>query len=139
MAEEGLDVVIANGKKPNILLDILNGRDVVSTTIRASNKSISSLKKWLAHSNDFSKGEIHINRCLEDRLNDSKAVSILPIGVVGVVGHFEVDDVVKIISETGDELGIGKVSFDCDTCKSILGLQQQKPIIHYDYLYLYKN
>ena len=139
LAEEGLDVIIANGKRPNILLDILSGRDVASTTIRSSNKSISSLKKWLAHSNDFSKGEIHINACLEDRLNDSKAVSILPIGVVKVIGHFEIDDVVKIISDTGDELGIGKVSSDSDTCKNILGLQQQKPIIHYDYLYLYKN
>ena len=139
LAEEGIEVIIANGKKAGLLVDLLEGEHALCTRIQCDTKSISSVKKWLAHSEDFSKGEIHINVGLEERLNNSKAVSILPIGVMKVVGNFEIDDVVKIISESDDELGIGKISVDSKTCNNIIGLSQQKPIIHYDYLYIYKN
>lgn len=139
LSEEGIEVIIANGKRPNILIDILDGNNVPHTAIKSVDKTISSVKKWLAHSDDFCKGEIHVNAGLEEKLMTTDAISILPIGIEKIVGFFEIDDVVKIINTKGVELGVGKVSMDSEASVRVLGKSQQKPIIHYDYLYIYKN
>lgn len=63
VADEGITVIIANGKKDNILVDLLaKDSRTVCTRFIPSNKPVSSVKKWIAHSEGFAKGEIHINR-----------------------------------------------------------------------------
>ena len=58
-----ITVIIANGKKDNILVDLLaKDSRTVCTRFIPSNKPVSSVKKWIAHSEGFAKGEIHINR-----------------------------------------------------------------------------
>lgn len=138
VAEEGIEVIIANGKKDNILVDLLREEDTLCTRFVPTPKVISSVKKWLAHSEDFSKGEIHINDGLMDAIEKNKAISILPIGVTKIVGNFEIDDIVKIIDSNGQQIGIGRTAYDNIEAEKILGKNNQKPIIHYDYLYIDK-
>ena len=137
IADQGINVYIANGKKENILLQLSEDKsDVICTRFVASADEVSSVKKWIAHSKGFAKGEIHINENAAKALTGEKAVSLLPIGVVSIIGEFEKDDIVKIIGPFGNSLGVGKVQFESKKAREILGKKNQKPLIHCDYLYL---
>lgn len=137
IADEGIDVVIANGKREDILIDLLNKKkDTVSTLFKSSRTEVSGVKKWLAHSDGFAKGEIYINENAEKALIGSNAVSLLPVGIIKISGNFEKDDIVKIFSEKGKLLGVGKAQYNSEKTTQILGKKNQKPLIHYDYLYL---
>ena len=137
IADEGIDVYIANGKKDNILLQLLDKNvKVVATHFRASTDEVSSVKKWIAHSEGFAKGEIRINENAVAALQGEKAVSLLPVGVVAITGEFEKDDIVKIIDIAGKTLGVGKVQYDSRKATELIGKKNQRPLVHYDYLYL---
>ena len=137
IADQGIDVYIANGKKENILIQLLDKKsDVVCTRFVASSGEFSSVKKWIAHSQGFAKGEIHVNHNAAIALKGEKAVSLLPIGATKIVGEFEKDDIVKIIDNNGIELGIGKVQYNNEKATDMLGKKNQKPLVHCDYLYL---
>ena len=137
VAEEGIPVFIANGKKEDILTSLLQKNSTtVCTEFIAANKRASNMKKWLAHSEGFAKGEIHINQGAESALIDSKAASLLPIGVTNVSGEFEKDDIVRIINAQGLRIGLGRIRFDSTKARELTGQRGNKPLIHYDYLYL---
>ena len=108
VADEGITVIIANGKRDNILVDPLQHPDeTLCTRFIPSNEPVSSVKKWIAHSEGFAKGEIHINKCATEILNSENAVSILPIGITRIEGEFEKDDIVRIMDFQGNQVGIG--------------------------------
>ena len=137
IADQGIDVFIANGKRNDILLDLLDKKDeVIYTRFVASTEDVSSVKKWIAHSEGFAKGEIHVNENAAKALNGDKAVSLLPIGATKIVGEFEKDDIVKIIDANGSSLGVGKVQYESEKAREMLGKKNQKPLVHCDYLYL---
>ncbi|MDR1883330.1 MAG: glutamate 5-kinase [Prevotella sp.] len=137
-AEEGMEVIIANGRRENILVDLIKGKDVVSTRFKPSAKGATSVKKWIAHSEGFAKGEIHINKPATEALLGDKAVSLLPVGVTGITGNFEADDIVRIIGDSGKQVGIGRTAYSSDEAKEIIGKSNRKAIVHYDYLYIEK-
>ncbi len=136
VADEGITVLIANGKRDNILQALLSDRETLCTRFVASDKPISGVKKWIAHSDGFAKGEVHINQGAYEVLLQPKAVSLLPVGVVRIEGEFEKDDIVKIINPDGEQIGVGRISYDSEKSRQLIGQQGAKPLIHYDYLYL---
>lgn len=137
VADEGITVIIANGKKENILPELLvKESETVCTRFRPSSKPVSSVKKWIAHSEGFAKGEIHINKGAEDALLGPKATSILLVGVTRIAGDFEKDDIVKIINEAGIQIGVGCAGYDSREAAGLIGKRDIKPLIHYDYLYI---
>ncbi|MDR1808952.1 MAG: glutamate 5-kinase [Prevotella sp.] len=139
VAEEGVEVIIANGKRENILCDIVGQQaGCIYTRFAPVEKKTSSVKKWIAHSEGFAKGEVYINEGAKDALSGDKAISLLPVGVVKITGEFEADDIVKIMAENGAQIGVGKIACDSEEARAQIGKKQTKPIIHYDYLYLEK-
>ena len=137
VAKEGITVIIANGTRENILPNLLKeGSDVVCTTFTPSQKEISSIKKWIAHSDSYAKGTLVINERAKAKLLSDEAVSLLPIGVVSVEGEFEKDDIVKIVTEDGLSIGVGKVSCDSVKARTIIGNKGGRALVHYDYLFL---
>lgn len=137
IAAQAVDVFIANGTTDNILVRLLDADgDVVRTHFVASNAGVSSVKKWIAHSEGFAKAEIHVNEHAAKALSGPTAVSLLPVGIVQVVGQFEKDDLVKIMDHQGAQLGLGKVQCDSRRANDLMGVKNQKPIIHCDYMYL---
>ena len=137
VAEEGIEVIIANGKKDNILVDLLSDKEnCIHTRFVPSGEKVSSVKKWIAHSDSFAKGEILINKGAKEALLATQATSLLPVGIVSISGFFEEGDIVKIMDEEGAQLGVGRVSCDSETASSHIGVKNAKPIIHYDYLYI---
>jgi glutamate 5-kinase len=139
VADEGITVVIANGKRENILIDLLKkDSDTVATRFLPSEKAVSGVKKWIAHSDGFAKGELHINAGAHEALCGPKATSLLPVGITRIKGDFEKDDIVGIFYN-GIQIGVGKAAFDAEKTRSLAGVKDAKPIVHYDYLYLFEN
>jgi glutamate 5-kinase len=137
VADEGITVIIANGKKDHILVDLLqHPAETVCTRFIPAEGGVSSVKKWIAHSEGFAKGELHLNEQAVKVLKGQKAVSLLPVGVVRIEGEFEKDDIVKIIDHRGRQIGVGRIGFDSAEARALQGKHGQKPMVHYDYLYL---
>lgn len=151
VADEGITVIIANGKRDNILVDLLHQElpslfpDVQSSALDSqltythfipAPLPVSSVKKWIAHSEGFAKGELHIDDCATKVLASDKAVSILPIGITDVRGEFEKDDIVRIIDFEGNPIGVGKANCSSEQAREAMGKHGKKPVVHYDYLYI---
>jgi glutamate 5-kinase len=137
LAGQGISVHIANGTKVNTLSNILNSKvKTVHTHFVPSLKKSSGVRKWLAHSDDFAKGEVTINEGARNVLLSDKAISLLLIGITGVVGFFKEGDIVRVKDVNGELLGLGKASYSSDEALREMGGKKSKPFIHYDYLYL---
>lgn len=137
VADEGIEVIVANGKRDNILPDLLSvGHEVVSTRFIPATRTMSPVKKWIAHSEGFAKGELHINEGAYQALQRSSAISLLPIGVSRVEGEFEKDDIIRIIAPNGEPIGVGRTSCDSTKARLIQGQKGGRPIVHYDYMHL---
>ena len=137
VADEGITVIIANGKRDNILVDLIqHPESTLCTRFIPSAEPVSSIKKWIAHSEGFAKGELHINYCATELLFSDKAVSILPVGIIDVIGEFEKDDIVRIVDFGGKPIGVGKANCDSTQAREAMGKHGKKPVVHYDYLYI---
>lgn len=137
VAEEGIRVIIANGKTDNILVDLASRpQETMHTEFRPNPSPTSGVKKWIAHSESFTKGVIHINANAEEALGSKKATSLLLVGVTMIEGDFEEGDLVNIVNEQGVTIGIGRSSYDSSFAKALIGAHGQKPLVHYDYLYM---
>lgn len=137
VAQEGIEVIIANGKRENILCDLVSGSpDVVCTRFLPSEKSKSAIKRWISHSEGFAKGEIHVNQGAYQALVGQRAVSLLPVGVECIRGDFEKDDIVRIIAPDGRQIGVGRVSTGSAQAQRQIGRKGARALVHYDYLYL---
>lgn len=137
VAEEGIRVIIANGKTDNILVDLASRpQETMHTEFRPNPSPTSGVKKWIAHSESFTKGVIHINANAEEALGSKKATSLLLVGVTMIEGDFEEGDLVNIVNEQGVTIGIGRSSYDSSSAKALIGVHGQKPLVHYDYLYM---
>jgi glutamate 5-kinase len=136
-ADEGIAVVIANGKRDNILTDVIAHPDTtICTRFLPAAVHASSVKKWIAHSEDFAKGALYLNAQAAQVVRSGAAVSILPVGVTRIEGAFEKDDIVRILDDDGTQLGVGRIGYHSDQARNLLGQHGRRPLIHYDYLYL---
>lgn len=133
-AKLGIAVHITNGKKDNILLDIMEEKPV--GTRFAPKRNASNKKKWLAYSENNAKGSVQVNEGARLALTSNKAVSLLPVGVIKIKGTFQKGDIVKILDEKGKILGLGLTEYDSEKSMVWIGAKNQKPVIHYDYLFL---
>ena len=139
-AKEGIAVHIASGLRDHVLTDILSKNGSVKhTAFKAGKRKSSNVKKWISYSESFAKGELVINQGAKEALFSPKATSLLPIGVTQVHGFFKNGDIVKIIDEQGQLIGWGKSQFSADKVESERDSKKQKPIVHYDYLYLIED
>jgi len=138
IALEGIPVFIANGRSANILLDIVHHKKVVYTLFRPNGKRLKSNKKWLAHSDSFAKGIVMVNEGAKEARRSENATSLLLIGVVEISGYFEKGDIIRIQDEQGTQLGLGKAQYDSEQAVELIGKKAEKPLIYYDYMYLYE-
>lgn len=134
LASEGTAVVIANGKRDNVLVEVLEGRGPF-TLFEPADGIRSGIRKWIAHSEDFAKGVIEVNEGAADALRSGGA-SLLPVGVTAVHGNFERHDIVKIIGPDGLTVGVGRVDCDSQAAAASTGTKGTRPLVHADYLYI---
>jgi glutamate 5-kinase len=113
-AVQGINVHIASGIRDNVLLDIIDGKDIPHTFFRASTEKRDEVQKWLPRTTTFPKASVIIKENTAQALKDKSATNIMTSGVEKVEGFFEADDLVKIYDEKGKQLGIGKVKYSSD-------------------------
>ena len=134
-AKLGTEVVIADGTDPHIMSKIL-GKNSAGTRFPVTG-DMSSAKRWLASADDHATGSVTVNEGAEKALLDNNHLaSLLPVGIEVVDGRFERGDVIQILNPSGRVLGCGRARYDHEEAKRLTGQRGQKPLIHYDYLYL---
>lgn len=135
VAQLGIAVHIANGTTENILSRVLD-EDVINTRF-LPNKTASGKKKWIAHSGNYAKGVVQINEGARAALTASaKATSLLPIGVIQIKVGFQKGDIIRLVDEQEKQVGLGIAEYGSEKAAELLGQKNQKPLVHYDYLYL---
>ena len=135
VAKLGIEAVIADGADPEIISKIV-GQQKVGTRFPPAGDA-SAAKRWLAAADDHATGSVGINQGAVDALMDSnRLASLLPVGIEAVDGHFARGDVIRIINAAGKVLGCGRARYDHEEARQLMGQRGQKPLIHYDYLYL---
>lgn len=134
-ASLGTDAVIADGRAEGIVLRIAQGQKV--GTRFPARAATSPAKRWLASADGHAAGVVHINegaaRTLQD---DSRLASLLMVGVEACEGSFKRGDVIRIIAPNGQVVGCGRAQYDREEADQRIGKRDQKPLVHYDYLYL---
>ena len=62
---------------------------------------------------------------------------MLPVGITRVIGKFKKGDLIKIVDENEKEVGLGLARYGYKKAREVVGVKNQKPVIHYDHLYLH--
>jgi glutamate 5-kinase len=133
-AKLGIAVHIANGTTDDILLNVLNG--TAAHTRFTPNKTASEKKKWIAHSEKAATGVVQVNHGAKTALVSNKATSLLPIGIVTIITDFKKGEIIKLVNEQNELIALGIAEYGSDKATESIGQKNQKPLVHYDYLYL---
>ncbi|WP_316769015.1 glutamate 5-kinase [Pedobacter frigiditerrae] len=134
VAKLGITVHIANGTTDNVLTTLLNEKLVHTRFV--PEKSKSGKKKWIAHSETNAKGIVQLNNGAKEVLTSGKATSLLPIGIIEIKSDFLKGDIIKIVDEDDNLIGLGIAEYGSDKARERIGQKKQKALVHYDYLYL---
>ena len=137
VADEGIRVIIANGKRDDILKDLTERpEETPHTEFVPAVQPVSGVKKWIAHSESFAKGTVTVNPKAADMLRGNKAVSLLFVGVTAVEGDFEEGDIISINDARGVKIAVGRAGCSADEARKNIGKHDIKPLVHYDYMYM---
>jgi glutamate 5-kinase len=136
VAGDGIAVHVANGTTENVLVRILTEKDFKHTLFVPNTKAASGVKKWIGYSDGFAKGEVIINAGAAKALDSDKAISLLPVGIIKISNEFKKDDLIRIVDESGKLIGVGKAGYGSAKVETEKLPEKQKPLVHYDYLYL---
>lgn len=120
----GIETVIANGLKENVILDVYSGDRSVGTRFCPLKFEMNARERWIAFGKKV-KGRVIIDEGAVVAVKE-KNKSLLPSGVKFVEGNFKEKDVVSVVDEKGIEIGRGIVNFDCNMLKEIIGKKTSK-------------
>jgi glutamate 5-kinase len=117
-ASAGESVVIASGRRPNVLLDILAGAEV-GTLILAEGRAVASRKRWIGWS-ATPRGRLTLDAGATTAV-ESKGRSLLAVGVAAVEGNFVKGDVVALVDSAGREFARGLSNYSAPQMVTIAG------------------
>lgn len=100
-------MIIANGQENQILSRIMSG-EKIGTIFANENKSLTSRKKWIALKSV--QGELFIDDGAVEAIQKKKK-SLLSSGINLINGHFEMGDLVEILSLNGSLIGRGIINY----------------------------
>jgi glutamate 5-kinase len=114
----GIPLVIANSRRENVIVDILDGKEV-GTYFKPQTK-MKAIKRWIAYG-AMVKGQIHVNKGAKKAILEGS--SLLPVGVIKAIGYFKACDVISLVGEDGLEFAKGNPNFTSDEVNLIKGLK----------------
>ena len=143
-ARSGAHTVIASGREVDVLLRLAAGESIGSE-LMASTAVLTARKQWLAD-HLLLKGRVVVDDGAARALA-SGGKSLLPIGVVQVIGEFQRGDVVGCVTQDGREIARGLVNYASGDARQIarkptgeiqatLGYIEEPELIHRDNLVL---
>ncbi|MDL2314234.1 glutamate 5-kinase [Desulfovibrio sp. OttesenSCG-928-C14] len=127
----GINVIIASGKKPEVINHILKGR-AAGTLFKARAHPLESRKRWLFGARPA--GSVHIDAGAESALC-KRGSSLLPKGITRVEGHFLRGEVVRILGPAGEDLARGVTRYNSEALERITGKHSEEilEILGYEY------
>ena len=117
-AAAGENVVIAAGRRPNVLIDILAGEDV-GTLILAEGRTVGSRKRWIGWTAS-PRGRLTLDAGAAAAVQ-SKGRSLLAVGVRAVDGAFAKGDVISLCDPAGQEFARGLSNYSSTQMATIAG------------------
>jgi len=128
----GVNVVIADGREPDILVRISQGEDI-GTFFPAQVSKMESRKRWML-SGLASKGKVMVDKGAVSALKEHNK-SLLPAGLVKAEGKFQRGDIVDILNEKGKRIGCGISNYSSSDLATIGGKHSDKigNLLGYDY------
>lgn len=118
----GVNMVIAQGEKPENLIKIVRGEDIGTLFVK-NKKGLKAKKHWLQYSSKKT-GKLIIDDGAKTAVLKHK--SLLPSGIKEVEGSFQKGDVITVIDEEKNVLAVGIVNYSSDECQRILGKQSKE-------------
>lgn len=116
----GCSTIIASGAVERPLNALMTGARC--TVFVAENTPAAARKQWLAGILEV-RGELRLDAGAVAALRDGK--SLLPVGLVEVVGSFRRGDAVTLVDAAGTELGRGLAAYSSDEASAISGKQSE--------------
>lgn len=128
--EAGHPAVIADGRRPNVIQDILEGKPI-GTFFAPVKDRITHKKHWIAYTLK-KKGELVLDEGAVDALVH-RGKSLLPSGVVKVRGRFENGEMVACLDAQGTEWARGITNYSSQEIQRIAGRKSSEiePILGY--------
>lgn len=137
VADEGIRVLIADGRRDNVITDLITRPgETPHTEFVPSAQPVSGVKKWIAHSGSFAKGAVRVSAAAARALRSGVAASLLPVGVTAVEGDFYEGDIILIKGDDGAEIAVGRASCGSGEARAGAGRHGGRPVVHYDYMYM---
>jgi glutamate 5-kinase len=128
----GVNVIIADGRQPEVLVKISQGEDV-GTFFPAQGNKMESRKRWML-SGLASKGKVTVDKGAASALREHNK-SLLPAGVMKTEGKFQRGDMVDILNENGKRIGCGISNYSSSDLALIGGKHSDRigDLLGYDY------
>jgi glutamate 5-kinase len=115
VVRSGIPLVIASGKKKNVLAKILGGEDEGTLFVPQPTK-LQDRKRWIAFFH-HPKGTLAVDDGAKKALRES-GKSLLPPGVARCEGNFIANDVVRICDLDGTEFARGIAKFNAEEIRA---------------------
>jgi glutamate 5-kinase len=119
----GVNVIIANGKRPNVLEEIISGADI-GTLFFAEGDGVSAWKRWIGYTMP-PKGRLVLDAGAR-RAVEQQGKSLLAIGVIRVEGDFAKGEVVSLVDQHGEEFARGLTNYDTTNAQVIAGKRKDE-------------
>jgi glutamate 5-kinase len=116
-------VIVANGRQPGILQAILAG-EPVGTLFLPRGGILRARQRWIAWAAQ-PRGKIIVDAGAREAV-EKRGRSLLPIGIVRVVGNFNKGDVVAIVDTEGREFARGLTNYAAADLRKICGLRSDR-------------
>ncbi len=114
----GVNVMIANGKRSNVLSDILKGDDI-GTLFLGEGDGLSAWKRWIGYTMP-PKGRFVLDDGAR-RAVEQLGKSLLAAGIVRIEGDFAKGEVVALVDQQGNEFARGLSNYDAQAALAIAG------------------
>ncbi|MGC1274160.1 MAG: glutamate 5-kinase [Planctomycetaceae bacterium] len=138
----GENVIIADGRQPHVLDLVLEGEEV-GTLFLARDVALPAWKRWIGYT-IRPKGQFRLDAGASQAVRFG-GKSLLPIGIVGVVGSVQAGEVVSLADADGNEFARGLSNYDSvdvariagrrtDALAELLGRVTYHEVVHRDSL-----
>lgn len=114
----GESVILANGRRPDVLVDLMNG-EMLGTLLPGQGTRVNERKRWIGFA-AHPMGVLSIDRGAVNALEETGS-SLLPVGITAVAGEFEKGDLVSVVDLAGEEIARGLSNYNTEDLSQILG------------------
>lgn len=124
--EYGCDLAIVNGKQKNVLIDLIEGKQIGTLFHGSVGRNLNARQHWIMYQS-WSKGSIIVDDGCKKALRNHK--SLLPSGIKDVIGTFSISNVVDILDKEHTKIAKGIVNYSSEEINLIKG-KNTSEIIH---------